>query len=283
MSDVFYRIIDASHGAVLILLLLLTVRLLILRRNENNHLRYVAGFYLFSSAVQMIALFFLEDEARMSLAMSESISIWMDAFSVIVSISMLFVLFRNRYIYDSKTIRWASAFIILQWIGYGFCAVCHFSDWTYFIYLPLSGLFWCMIGLLIDRATPVMNSEEVLESQPTLSPENKDPFLSELDAVLTTDRYFCSEDITRDAVCRRMFTNRTTFSQRLSAATGMTFTEYLREMRLREAARLLSETDMTIDQIVYEVGLKSVSGFHRNFLLSFGITPRKYRENAKPK
>lgn len=58
MSDVFYRIIDASHGAVLILLLLLTVRLLILRRNENNHLRYVAGFYLFSSAVQMIAFFF---------------------------------------------------------------------------------------------------------------------------------------------------------------------------------------------------------------------------------
>lgn len=281
MSDIFYRIIDASHGAVLILLLLLAVRLLVFRRNESYRLRYVAGFYLFVSAAQMIALFFLEDEQKLSLSMSESISIWIDAVSILVSIGMFFVLYRNRYVYDLKTIRYASAFILLQWICYGFCALWQFADWTYLLYLPLSGLFWCIIGFLIDRATPIKNPQPTSEPQPTASVESQDPFLAELDAVLKSDRYFCSEDITRDAVCRRMLTNRTTFSQRLSAATGMTFSEYLREMRLHEAARLLCETDMTIDQIVYEVGLKSVSGFHRNFLLSFGMTPRKYRENAE--
>lgn len=107
----------------------------------------------------------------------------------------------------------------------------------------------------------------------------KNTFLQELNAVLQQDRYFCSEELTRDAVCRRMHTNRTTFSKKLQEATDMTFSEYLREMRLQEAARLLRETDMPIDQIAFEVEMRSVSGFHRNFLLSYGMTPKQYREN----
>lgn len=37
---------------------------------------------------------------------------------------------------------------------------------------------------------------------------------------------------------------------------------------------------MPIDQIAFEVGLRSVSGFHRNFLLSYGMTPKQYREGC---
>lgn len=80
-----------------------------------------------------------------------------------------------------------------------------------------------------------------------------------------------------------MRTNRTTFSNKLKQAYDKTFSEYLRDLRLQEAARLLRETDMPIDQVAFSVGLKSASGFHRNFLLSYGTTPAQYREKHSAK
>lgn len=97
--------------------------------------------------------------------------------------------------------------------------------------MPVSGGIWTAIALLIDTAKPI--------SPTALAPNNptKNAFLQELNAVLQQDRYFCSEELSRDTVCRCMHTNRTTFSKKLQEATDMTFSEYLREMRLQEAAR----------------------------------------------
>ena len=92
------------------------------------------------------------------------------------------------------------------------------------------------------------------------------------------DDLFCNEELTREVVCRAMQTNRTTLAQKLKLAYDKTFSEYLRDLRLQEAARLLRETDMPVDQVAFSVGLKSASGFHRNFLLSFGLPPKEYRE-----
>lgn len=274
MSDILYRMIDAGHGAVMVLLLLLIGRLLLCRRDGLLRVHYVAVAYLLVSCIQMLVLFFLEDDTRISVQTGETFSIWMDAIAALVGIGLFYVLVRNRYLYPRKTIVLVASLVVTQWLCYGFCALWQFADWTYLLYLPLSGALWCAIGWIMANAKPSDNSL-VLED------ETRDPFLEQLDAVLMQDRYFCSEDITRDEVCKRMLTNRTTFSQRMSEATQMTFSEYLREMRLREAARLLRETDIPIDQVAFEVGLRSASGFHRNFLLSYGMTPRQYREQVK--
>lgn len=275
MSDILYRMIDAGHGAVMVLLLLLIGRLLLCRRDGLLRVHYVAVAYLLVSCVQMLVLFLLEDDTRISVQTGETFSIWMDAIAALVSIGLLYVLLRNRYLYPRRTLWLVCLLVGMQWLCYLLCALLQFADWTYLLYLPLSGALWCAIGWVIANARP---AEQAV--WPVVD-ETRDPFLEQLDAVLMQDRYFCSEDITRDEVCKRMLTNRTTFSQRMSEATQMTFSEYLREMRLREAARLLRETDIPIDQVAFEVGLRSASGFHRNFLLSYGMTPRQYREQAK--
>lgn len=97
-----------------------------------------------------------------------------------------------------------------------------------------------------------------------------DPFVDfrfRLEEVMHNDRFFCNEELKREDVCRKMLTNRTTFTQNLHKAYDKSFSEYLRDLRLEEAARLLRETDMPIDQVAFDVGLKSASGFYRNFLL----------------
>lgn len=59
--------------------------------------------------------------------------------------------------------------------------------------------------------------------------------------------------------------------------------ELLSERRLRRAAELLFNSDMSIKEIAYAVGYKHHSSFVRAFERQFGETPREYRrENGRP-
>ena len=67
--------------------------------------------------------------------------------------------------------------------------------------------------------------------------------------------------------------------------TGTTPGQYLKEARLRRAARLLRTSFLTIKQIVEQVSLGSNAHFVRDFRKLYGMTPTAYRRtngrNAK--
>lgn len=67
------------------------------------------------------------------------------------------------------------------------------------------------------------------------------------------------------------------FSSVFHKTVGQSFTSYLIECRLRCACYLLSETDMSITNIVYECGFSSPSRFFRVFKGRFGCSPGEYR------
>jgi len=58
----------------------------------------------------------------------------------------------------------------------------------------------------------------------------------------------------------------------------MNVTEYIVQVRVREAKRLLESTDLTILQVSQQVGYATDIGFIRVFKKQEGITPGKYRE-----
>lgn len=59
---------------------------------------------------------------------------------------------------------------------------------------------------------------------------------------------------------------------------GSTFTDYIKELRISYAKKLLKETDKSVKDIVQEVGYTDVASFTRTFRQMEGITPGKYRE-----
>lgn len=67
-------------------------------------------------------------------------------------------------------------------------------------------------------------------------------------------------------------------SRYLKRETGWTFSELLCELRMRQAARMLDNTDFSIDMIVESVGYADKSRFYRNFSRIFGMTPKNYRK-----
>lgn len=64
-------------------------------------------------------------------------------------------------------------------------------------------------------------------------------------------------------------------------AFGMKFSEYIQDLRLREAERLLLSTDMTVTDVAHAVCYQNSSHFIRFFKTLRGTTPAVFRANAQ--
>ena len=70
-----------------------------------------------------------------------------------------------------------------------------------------------------------------------------------------------------------------TLSHRFHEQTGVSIMEYRHERRLQRAAQLLATTFLSVRQIGYSVGYRSLSlaDFRRDFRKRFEMTPKEYR------
>lgn len=273
MSPLYYHIVDIAHGIVMAILLFFIFRLLIFRKEGYLRLRYLAVTMLIL-AIGQVVLYSLGEFTGDRRAY-EYLSIGTDAVAALGGLGGLWLFYRNRHIYPASILFTGSTTLIAIMLCYLICALLAFEEWTYCIYLIVSTVGWAIFCLTVER---LPESPQGTDMQPQNAPQDQwSKFRQELDRVMRQDNLFCNEDLTREDVCKAMRTNRTTFSRQLKQAYDKTFSEYLRDMRLQEAARLLRETDIPVDQITFSVGLKSASGFHRNFLLSYGQTPAQYR------
>jgi YesN/AraC family two-component response regulator len=68
------------------------------------------------------------------------------------------------------------------------------------------------------------------------------------------------------------------FSRSFKRICGVTFSDYLLEVRIRKAVELLSKPRATVTGACYEVGFRDPSYFGRIFKRYAGITPSEYRD-----
>jgi AraC-like DNA-binding protein len=61
--------------------------------------------------------------------------------------------------------------------------------------------------------------------------------------------------------------------------TGISFGEYLRNLRLKKAVLLLQNPTLSIKEIAAAVGYKYVSDFDHHFKSTFGMRPGEYRRS----
>jgi transcriptional regulator GlxA family with amidase domain len=68
-----------------------------------------------------------------------------------------------------------------------------------------------------------------------------------------------------------------TLKRRFKAATGNSLLEYIQNLRIEEAKRLLETSQQAVDEISYTVSYDDVSFFRRLFKRLTGMTPSQYR------
>jgi AraC family transcriptional regulator of adaptative response / methylphosphotriester-DNA alkyltransferase methyltransferase len=61
----------------------------------------------------------------------------------------------------------------------------------------------------------------------------------------------------------------------------MSFSAFLREVRLRNAAELLARQPLTVRQVALLVGYRQPAHFAKAFRRRFGATPAQYRDRAR--
>lgn len=67
----------------------------------------------------------------------------------------------------------------------------------------------------------------------------------------------------------------------IKSETGVSLSALLKDFRLCRAALLLKNTDLSIEDIMYEIGYTDVSYFYKIFKARFGMTPGSYK-NRRP-
>ena len=67
------------------------------------------------------------------------------------------------------------------------------------------------------------------------------------------------------------------FCRYFKTKTGKTYTNFLHEIRIKHACKLLSESKFSISQIINECGFVNYANFFRYFKMLIGKTPAEYQ------
>jgi transcriptional regulator GlxA family with amidase domain len=73
-----------------------------------------------------------------------------------------------------------------------------------------------------------------------------------------------------------------TLKRRFKQATGLALIDYLQNLRIEEAKRLLESSDRAVDEICFETGYEDPSFFRRLFKRRTGVAPAQYRRVFQP-
>lgn len=77
-------------------------------------------------------------------------------------------------------------------------------------------------------------------------------------------------------LCELLKMGRNQVQRKVKALTDMTPVEFVRHIRLKKAALLLSEEKLTISEIAYDVGFNNLSYFTKQFKQMFGCLPSEF-------
>lgn len=90
------------------------------------------------------------------------------------------------------------------------------------------------------------------------------------------------EDIRLDDMAELAHISPTYYSSIFKLLKVIGFSDYLNSLRIQSATKLLSETDKSVTEIVFEAGYNNVAHFNKTFKKLVGVTPTEYRKgNSK--
>ncbi len=73
----------------------------------------------------------------------------------------------------------------------------------------------------------------------------------------------------------------TYFSSYFRAKVGITFTDWLRQVRVKKAVELMKARDFSITEVAYEVGFGDLRTFERAFKKHTQMTPIAFKNSAR--
>lgn len=86
-----------------------------------------------------------------------------------------------------------------------------------------------------------------------------------------------SGHIRMSEAARLAYMSEPSFSKYFKKASGMTFSDLVKRLRVANARRLLDQTDSSVSAISTAVGYRNLANFNRQFRAETGLTPSQFR------
>jgi len=90
-----------------------------------------------------------------------------------------------------------------------------------------------------------------------------------------------SEQISLKSIAEQIHMNAAYLGQLFKSSEGITFNDYLLQLRMNKACALLASTDMKVYEVALSVGYKQLDWFYKKFKENFGVSANEYRNQAK--
>ncbi len=90
------------------------------------------------------------------------------------------------------------------------------------------------------------------------------------------DEHMDDPDFGVEKLARKVAMSPPILYKKIKAVSNMSVNEFVKSLRLKKAAQLLQQTDMTVYEVAYNVGYNDRKYFSREFKKQFGKTPSEY-------
>ncbi len=98
-------------------------------------------------------------------------------------------------------------------------------------------------------------------------------------AISVVEENISDIDLSVQQLASKLHLSRTHLHRKLKSLTNQSATEFIRDVRLKNAVKLMKEGKLKVNEIGYAVGFNSHNYFTRSFKKQYGISPSDYMRN----
>jgi len=103
-------------------------------------------------------------------------------------------------------------------------------------------------------------------------------------AIEIVEKHMMNTDFSVEMLVKDMGLSRSNLYLKFKEITGLSSSEFIRNIRLKRAVQLFEKSDYSVKEIMYMTGFNTASYFAKCFKKQFGVIPSEYvRQNAKKK
>jgi len=104
-------------------------------------------------------------------------------------------------------------------------------------------------------------------------------FINEFTAIV--EKNIANEHFSVEDICKATGISRMQLSRKIKALLGINVNDYILNARLQKAKYLLTNEDLTIAEVAYQVGFSSQAYFATVFKNKLSVTPSEFKEKAR--
>ena len=179
---------------------------------------------------------------------------------------------------------------ILFLIGNFFVLIRSFlkNDETVSLYLyAFSSVFvlfvisWLVLNALYRPNLLAGINKDLVPVQPENASKEDPEELKDLLQFMETEKPYLDDKLTLQKLAEQMKMSEKQLSILINQHTGKHFFDFINEFRINQAKGLLrDQPQLTVLEVLYEVGFNSKSSFYTAFKKETGITPTDYRKSS---